>query len=238
MGGIVGGFSAQAITIVLGILIGLVVELISKNSTFTLAVVFLCLGVLCAIAAIKRLPSLSASTKVVRALLALTVTLFMLASGAAAYAYAGSKEPAFSLTMNPELDKLSVEGEVSQFRAKGSVSGLGLGETIWVAGIPKKVAAENNIDEENLERAKVYPAFGPCIIRGDNWRCDKIYLTNTQEDHYILAYRVPSTAARDLVQYQIDGYSGQPNCQKGKGNFPPITMPPEAQLSANIVKFN
>jgi hypothetical protein len=229
---------AQIITIVVSVLVGIGVEFISKNSAYRVAIVFLCLAVLFAISAVKRLPSLSVSTMMVRAFLALTVTLSILASGAAAYAYAESKEPAFSLTMDPQLDQLSVEGEVSQFQAKGTVSGLGPGETIWVANLPKKMAAESNIDEENLERAKVYPAFGPCIISSKNWRCNKIYLSNIKEDHYILAYRVPTTAARDLVQYQTNGYSGQPNCQKGIGNFPSITMPPEAELSASVVKFN
>jgi hypothetical protein len=104
--------------------------------------------------------------------------------------------------------------------------------------LPKKEAAASNIDERNLGRAAVYPAFGPCIISDNNWECDRVYLTNTKEDHYILAYRVPSSGARDLVDYQKNAFSGQPNCRKGIGNFKSITMPRDAEVTANVIKFN
>ena len=117
------------------------------------------------------------------------------------------------------------------------MSGLEPGETVWVANLAKREAEAGGIDEERLADAKVYPAFGPCIIKGQDWKCDKVFMIHDRQDHYIMAYRVPTTAARVLVEYQKNAYSGQPNCQKGNGNFPSIAMPRDAQLIDHTVIF-
>jgi len=238
----------------LEVLIGVVLYWTTKDFAIGPFAVFACLTILFAIPAITRIRSLSvpASSSTgglvpVFALLALTTVLLTL-TGAAGNAYAAKREKpkpsqeqpsptSPSLTMNPKVELVSTGKTVNEYRVTGTVSGLGPGETIWVANLAKKEAKAQNIDEQDLAKAKVYPAFGPCIINGQDWRCDKVFMTHKSEDHYVLAYRVPSTDARDLVAYQRDAYSRQPGCQKGSGNFPPIIMPRDAQLKAHVVTF-
>jgi 4-amino-4-deoxy-L-arabinose transferase-like glycosyltransferase len=128
----------QVVTALFGIVVGVVLAVTTKNTIVALVVGLFCLAIILAIEVFKRLHSLGAAGGLL-AFLALTVALFMVVGGGGVYAIEESTTPgdqssekAFSLTMNPQIDLLKVEGEVSQFRASGSVSGLGQGETIWM----------------------------------------------------------------------------------------------------------
>jgi hypothetical protein len=62
---------------------------------------------------------------------------------------------------------------------EGVVSGLGAGETIWVANVPDQFV------KQTLAEARMYPAFGPCEITRNKWKCDRVFLGDPGIYHII-----------------------------------------------------
>jgi hypothetical protein len=96
--------------------------------------------------------------------------------------------------------------------------------------------------EASLEDAEVWPVSGPCTVTGGSWTCDRVFLP-PNEEHYILAYRVDSSAARFFVDYQIAAYSiPLEKCRRSKSSckaepeFFSKKLPRGADLAAHIRK--
>jgi hypothetical protein len=184
-------------------------------------------------------------------LIALT-TIFLLCTTAIATHKWGPKrefrdnvQSRFELRIR-EAEKRSPNGDTektgfSELHVTGTVSGLGSAETIWLATLPQGTVSQN-MTEAGLEDAEVWPVFGPCTVTGESWTCDRVFLP-PNEKHYILAYRVNSSAARFFVDYQIGAYSlplekcrtSKDQC-KAEPEFSPKKLPRGADLVAHIEK--
>lgn len=239
---------------VASIIATLVMQLISDDWLLAILTLAVCGTLGAGVATVAQLRSSTSVTgrrKTFR-LVTMTAILLLCTTAIGTYTLGPKRESSdnpksrFQLSIEAAEKRLPNEGTekdgFSELKVAGTVSGLGSSETIWLATLPKAVAASQNVTEASLEDADVWPVFGPCGVTGRSWTCDRVFLP-PNEEHYILAYRVDSSAARFFVDYQIRAYSiplercnGNESKCKAEPEFSSRKLPRGARLAAHVQK--